>query len=198
MSWYEKLRESGDPESEKARVKRESERRLNGIVKFCYEPHHAYHEAGHAVVAIHYGWPFLRASADANSFLGRVEGIQYEAEDERPVIALYLAGPVAQAQFLDWDFWEMLTPQVDSEDPALIADFDMIASLLGRPRESIVKEDLAEALDLVNSILQSRNRLFQAIAEGLRKKHELSYDEVLALVGETEAQDVSTTVGGVE
>lgn len=150
----------------------------------------AYHEAGHAVAAIHFGYPFERVwlnptAEDEDTPAGKLLGApsRYDplTEENRlwgeQEISIHLAGPVANAMFIG---------RVDRKRGG--TDFTWAFFLC---RQRFPDESWNEIHALLNAFLACTISLLSdarvwsavgAIAEILVSNHEISFDEVQMIV----------------
>jgi len=99
---------------------------------------HAYHQAGHAVVAREFGW-------------------EVDPEDDlMRSIAYHLAGAVAESRYLKRGYWQVLQNERGLGPDGVLGDLDAIAEILDLPVSDVRKAMLGPSVHLVQNILTRR------------------------------------------
>lgn len=108
---------------------------------------HAYHQAGHAVVAREFGW-------------------EVDPEDDLTrSIAYHLAGAVAESRYLKHGYWRVLKGERGLGPDGVLGDLDAISELLDLPVVYIRKAQLGAAVHLVQRILTRRWAEIEALVQ---------------------------------
>jgi hypothetical protein len=134
----------------------------------------AYHESGHCIGYLHYGWKFGRVRISEEN--GKAKGAVRSLAGTYDLIGravCCMCGPVSEAAItgIPWRF-----------QPASWKDIEMAKEALGMMRVRGDRLDINSVLPFTEMLVDHEWSNIQLIASYLLARRELSYDEVLRLV----------------
>lgn len=156
----------------------------------------AYHEAGHAVMALFHGWGVMEAeiqtpfsgstlirykpstkqqSLPSNTFQ-QVELLKNALRE----IEILLAGPIAEAEFCNKPYEKLICSGPDFQEFLEIILDPLIKELLQRYMNPDLNIIIANTINAV--IEPTMWRHIELLAENMMRKHHLSGDEIITLL----------------
>jgi hypothetical protein len=133
----------------------------------------AYHESGHCIGYLHYGWKFggVRICEETGIAKGSVRSLAGTYDLIGRAVCC-MAGPIAEAAItgIPW-----------RDQPASWKDVKMAREALGMMRVRGDRLDIHSVLPFTEMLVNDQWSYIQLIAGYLLARQELSYDEVLAL-----------------